>query len=203
MFTFDIDFEWPVARQYEVGFDSASRYPDRAIYPTEGPVTLYRPLDSNPTLYAEFINLDASGPAILQFAKRYGLLEHDIAKEAGWMGPASGTTAPMPAGQLISGWGPVPRTTAPAVDAPSIRVSGPFHLSDPGWKWTERISAWSDGIKRIKRLQEFLGEASANPKEVFRRRRALPLERATCRRAGNEELQGPPGHRLAAQRHPP
>jgi hypothetical protein len=145
MFTFDIDFEWPVARQYEIGHGPTSTSKIvRAIYPTQGPVTLCRPLDDKPALYAEFLDLDASEPSILQFANKYGLLEHNIAKEPAWMGSGSIFPSIVP-------------------------------YSDPGWKWSEPISAWSDGIRRLKRLQEFLKEARSHPREVFRRRERFHL----------------------------
>jgi hypothetical protein len=140
MFTFDINFEWPLARRYEVGHGPTSTSKVvRAIYPTEGPPTLGRPLDASPALYAEFLDLDVSEPSILRFASKYGLLEHNIAKEAGWM---ESSIAPY---------------------------------CDPEWKWSEPITAWSDGIQRIKRLQAFLEDARSHPREVFRRRERFHL----------------------------
>src|SRR5262249_52509137 len=102
------------------------------------------PLDDKPALYAEFLDLDASEPSILQFANRYGLLEHNIAKETTWMG----------SGSIF----------------PSI---APY--SDTSWQWSEPISAWSDGIRMLKRLHEFIKEARSQPREVFRRRERFHL----------------------------
>jgi len=72
---FEIDLEWPVASGYEVR-PVGER--DFAIYPREGAtVALRRPLESNPSLYAEFARLDGSEQSCLQFAQKYGLLGVD------------------------------------------------------------------------------------------------------------------------------
>jgi len=71
---FEIDLEWPAASRYDL---RPVRWPRRdfAIYPAEDATIIRRrPLEQNPSLYAEFAKLDGSKQACLQFAQKYGLL---------------------------------------------------------------------------------------------------------------------------------
>jgi hypothetical protein len=71
---FEIDLEWPVASRYEVR-PVPELDGELALYPEEGAtVSLRRPLEQNPSLYAEFVGLDGSSQACLMFAQKYGPL---------------------------------------------------------------------------------------------------------------------------------
>jgi hypothetical protein len=70
----EINLDWPVASQYVVRKSRVAKG-QRAIYVAENAtITLKRPLDENPSLYAEFAKLDGSEEACLNFAHRYGTL---------------------------------------------------------------------------------------------------------------------------------
>src|SRR6516165_5284325 len=70
---FEIDLEWPVASQYVLRRRSPKR--EFARYPEkDATITWRRPLELNPSLYAQFASLDGSEQSCLQFAQRYGLL---------------------------------------------------------------------------------------------------------------------------------
>jgi hypothetical protein len=74
---FEIDLEWPVASRYVMGAAKEPRG-DRAIFVADGAtLTLRRPFDENPTLFAEFAALDGSEQSCLQFAHKYGTLMAD------------------------------------------------------------------------------------------------------------------------------
>ena len=74
---FEIDLEWPVASQYVVR-SAKSPKGDHAIYVAKNATsTLRRPLDENPSLYAEFANLDGSESSCLKFVHKYGMLVVD------------------------------------------------------------------------------------------------------------------------------
>jgi hypothetical protein len=71
---FEIDLEWPVASHYVT---RAAKEPrgDRAIFVAKGAtLTMRRPFDDNPNLFAEFAELDGSEQSCLQFAHKYGTL---------------------------------------------------------------------------------------------------------------------------------
>jgi len=71
---FEIDMQWPVASQYVLR-PARSPRGDLAIYPARNATIIRRrPLEQNPTLYAEFAKLDGSKQSCLQFAQKYGLL---------------------------------------------------------------------------------------------------------------------------------
>jgi hypothetical protein len=71
---FEIDLEWPVASRYELR-PVPELHEELALYPEEGAtVSLRRPLEQNPSLYAEFAGLDGSAQACLIFAQKYGPL---------------------------------------------------------------------------------------------------------------------------------
>ena len=75
---FEIDLEWPLASRYVL---RRVRWPKRdiAIFPAKGAfIVRYRPLEQNPSLYAEFAQLNSSQQSCLQFAQRYGLLNADL-----------------------------------------------------------------------------------------------------------------------------
>lgn len=73
----EINLDWPVASRYVVRQSRALKG-ERAIYVAENAtITLRRPLDENPSLYAEFAKLDRSEEACLNFAHRYGTLHFD------------------------------------------------------------------------------------------------------------------------------
>ena len=73
----EINLEWPVASHYVVRKSRATKG-QRAIYVAENAaIRLRRPLDENPSLYAEFAKLDGSEKACLNFAHRYGTLLFD------------------------------------------------------------------------------------------------------------------------------
>src|SRR5258707_13946569 len=74
---FEIDLEWPAASKHVL---RPVRSPKRdfAIYPAEDATIIRRrPLEQNPSLYAEFAKLDGSKRSCLQFAEKYGLLVVD------------------------------------------------------------------------------------------------------------------------------
>ena len=72
---FEIDLKWPVASRYVLRRVGRSPKSDVAIYPADdAAITLRRPLEQNPGLYAEFAALDGGEQACLQFAHKYGLL---------------------------------------------------------------------------------------------------------------------------------
>jgi hypothetical protein len=71
---FEIDLDWPVASQY-VARAAKKLRGHRAIFVAEGAtLTMRRPFDDNPNLYAEFADLDGSERSYLQFAHKYGTL---------------------------------------------------------------------------------------------------------------------------------
>jgi hypothetical protein len=75
---FEIDLEWPVASRYVF---RRVRWPkqDVAIFPAEdATIVRRRPLEQNPSLYAEFARLDGSKKSCLEFAGRYGLILADL-----------------------------------------------------------------------------------------------------------------------------
>jgi hypothetical protein len=73
----EINLDWPVASRYVVKKSRALKG-QRAIYVAENAtITVRRPLDENPSLYAEFAKLDGSEAACLNFAHRYGTLLFD------------------------------------------------------------------------------------------------------------------------------
>ena len=73
----EINLDWPVASHYVVRKSRVAKG-QRAIYVAENAtITLNRPLDENPSLYAEFAKLDGSEEACLNFAHRYGTLSFD------------------------------------------------------------------------------------------------------------------------------
>jgi len=71
---FEIDLDWPVASHYVTR--AAEKPPgDRAIFVAEAAtLTVRRPFDDNPNLFAEFADLDGSEQSCLQFAHKYGTL---------------------------------------------------------------------------------------------------------------------------------
>jgi hypothetical protein len=75
---FEIELDWPVASRYVLRPVARSPTRDVAIHPAEdATITLCRPIDQNPALYAEFAKLDGSQRGCLQFAHKYGLLRAD------------------------------------------------------------------------------------------------------------------------------
>jgi len=94
----EINLDWPVASQYVVRKCRVLRG-ERAIYIAENStITLRRPLDENPSLYAEFVKLDGSEKACLNFAHRYGTLRFDPRY------PGFDTTADPGVFETLSGW---------------------------------------------------------------------------------------------------
>jgi hypothetical protein len=82
----EINLDWPVASQYvtrkvralKEANGAIALKAERGIYVAENAtITLRRPLDENPSLYAEFAKLDGSEKACLNFAHRYGNLSAD------------------------------------------------------------------------------------------------------------------------------
>jgi hypothetical protein len=74
---FEIDLEWPVASRHVLRPVRSPRR-DFAIYPAEDATIIRRrPLEQNPSLYAEFAKLNGSKRSCLQFAEKYGLLHVD------------------------------------------------------------------------------------------------------------------------------
>ena len=73
---FEIDLQWPVASRYVVQrANTLKGEGDRSIFvPRDATIKLCRPLDQNPSLYAQFANLDGSEQACLKFAENYGTL---------------------------------------------------------------------------------------------------------------------------------
>jgi hypothetical protein len=73
---FEIDLQWPVASRYVVQrANTLKGEGDRSIFvPRDATIKLCRPLDQNPSLYAQFANLDGSEKACLKFAENYGTL---------------------------------------------------------------------------------------------------------------------------------
>jgi hypothetical protein len=71
---FEIDLQWPVASQYVLQ-PAPFWEGDFTIYPArDATIIRRRPLEQNPSLYAEFAKLDGSEQSCLQFAQKYGLL---------------------------------------------------------------------------------------------------------------------------------
>jgi hypothetical protein len=74
---FEIELEWPVASEYVLRPIGPPK--DIAIFPAEGAsIVRRRPVEQNPSLYAEFAQLDGSKESCLKFAQRYGLLNIDL-----------------------------------------------------------------------------------------------------------------------------
>lgn len=72
---FEIEFEWPVASQYVLRPVERAQTRDLAIYVADdATITLRRPLEQNPGMYAEFAALDGSEKSCLHFASKYGQL---------------------------------------------------------------------------------------------------------------------------------
>jgi hypothetical protein len=76
---FEIDLQWPVASRYVVHkantVNTLEGKGDRSIFvPRDATIRLCRPLDQNPSLYAQFASLDGSEQACLRFAENYGTL---------------------------------------------------------------------------------------------------------------------------------
>jgi hypothetical protein len=70
---FEIALDWPVASQYLVREIPGSG--ERGIFGAKGAtITLHRPLDENPSVYAELASLNGSEKACLNFAHKYGQL---------------------------------------------------------------------------------------------------------------------------------
>jgi hypothetical protein len=73
---FNIDLEWEVASQYVLRPVGSLGNEDFALYPSnDATFTFRRPLEVNPSLYAEFAKLDGSERGCLEFAQRYGPLQ--------------------------------------------------------------------------------------------------------------------------------
>jgi hypothetical protein len=71
---FEIDLPWDVASRHVLRPVTTPKR-DFAISPAEGAAIIRRrPLEDNPSLYAEFAELDGSKQSCLQFAQKYGLL---------------------------------------------------------------------------------------------------------------------------------
>jgi hypothetical protein len=72
----EINLEWPVASRYVLRrVEGSLGRSNLAIYPADDATfTLHRPLEQNPSLYAEFAALDDTKQSCLQFAHKYGLL---------------------------------------------------------------------------------------------------------------------------------
>jgi endogenous inhibitor of DNA gyrase (YacG/DUF329 family) len=71
---FEIDLDWPVASQYVTRAAKELRG-HRAIFVAEwATLTMRRPFEDNPNLFAEFADLDGSEQSCLQFAHKYGTL---------------------------------------------------------------------------------------------------------------------------------
>src|SRR5262245_22070416 len=74
---FEIDLEWPVASRHVLRPGRSPRE-DFAIYPAKDATFIRRrPLEQNPSLYAEFAKLNGSKQSCLRFADKYGLLRVD------------------------------------------------------------------------------------------------------------------------------
>ena len=73
---FEIDLQWPVASRYLVQRANTMKGEGgRSIFvPKDATIKLRRPLDQNPSLYAQFAGLDGSEKACLRFAENYGTL---------------------------------------------------------------------------------------------------------------------------------
>jgi hypothetical protein len=71
----EINLEWPVASRYVLRRVEGATKSNLAIYPADDATfTLHRPLEQNPSLYAEFAALDGTKESCLKFAHKYGLL---------------------------------------------------------------------------------------------------------------------------------
>ena len=74
---FEIDFEWPAASRHVLR-PAKSPKEGFAIYlAKDATIIRRRPLEQNPSLYAEFAKLGGSKESCLQFADKYGLLRVD------------------------------------------------------------------------------------------------------------------------------
>src|SRR5262249_39243427 len=72
---FEIELEWEVANQYVLEPIRVAAKRELAICPAKGSsIFRCRPLEKNPSLYAEFASLDGSKRSCLRFAHKYGLL---------------------------------------------------------------------------------------------------------------------------------
>jgi hypothetical protein len=79
---FEIELEWLAASRH-VLLPASSSKRDFAIYPAEGATIIRRrPLEQNPSLYAEFAKLDGSQQSCLKFADQYGLTVVDATRPA-------------------------------------------------------------------------------------------------------------------------
>ena len=73
----EIKLEWPVASQYVVRQVPPTSEP--AIRPAkDATISLKRPLEENPNLYADFARLDGTKKACLDFAHKYGTLFYPV-----------------------------------------------------------------------------------------------------------------------------
>jgi hypothetical protein len=74
---FEIDLEWPAASRHVLRPAPLPKG-DFAILPAKDATIIHRrPLEQNPSLYAEFAKLNGSKQSCLQFADKYGLLRVD------------------------------------------------------------------------------------------------------------------------------
>jgi hypothetical protein len=74
---FEIDLKWPFASQYVLRPVARAGSPKKelALHPADdATITYHRPLEREPSLYAEFAKLDGSEQSCLNFAQKYGLL---------------------------------------------------------------------------------------------------------------------------------
>jgi len=75
----EISLEWQVASRYVLRriYGVSSNSSNLAIRPADDATfTSHRPIEQNPSLYAEFAALDGTTESCLQFAHKYGLLWH-------------------------------------------------------------------------------------------------------------------------------
>jgi hypothetical protein len=73
----EIDLKWPVASRYVLRpvARAGSAKKELALHPADdATITYQRPLEREPSLYAEFAKLDGSEQSCLEFAQQYGLL---------------------------------------------------------------------------------------------------------------------------------